>query len=317
MQGVILAAGKGSRLHPITLRRSKAMVPVLGKPLVERVMEDLYANGIVDFVLVVSPSDRDIVRYFRRESLLEADIRFVYQVERLGMANAMMQAVPLIQDDFILSACDNLTSVSDVGRMLAALDSEPAPDAVLSLMPVPRERISSTGIVELDGEWVTRIVEKPTPEEAPSNVSSLPLYCFRRAFLDYLPLVEPSPRGEYELQDAIQMLIKGKRLVRGVFVERRLTVTGPADLLNINRVYLTQGNDKPQLEAQTVGPNTHLITPLHIESDVVIGPDCTIGPNVYIERDCRIGAGAHIRDALVLRGVEVSAGAQVIDQVLS
>jgi NDP-sugar pyrophosphorylase family protein len=106
-------------------------------------------------------------------------------------------------------------------------------------------------------------------------------------------------------------------MVRGVFVRQRLTVTGPADLLNINRVYLTQGNDKPQLEAQTVGPNTHLITPLHIESGVIIGSDCTIGPNVYIERDCHIGAGAHIRDAVVLRGADVPPNAQIVDQVVS
>ncbi len=317
MQGVILAAGKGSRLHPITLQRSKAMVPVLGKPLVERVMEDLHANGIDDFVLVVSPQDRDIMRHFGRDSTFDADIRFVYQVKRLGMANALLQAMPLIDQDFVLSACDNLTSAQYVGQMLAAWRSHPAPNAVLSLMPVPRDRISSTGIVELEGEWVTHIVEKPTPEEAPSNVSSLPLYCFRRFFLDYLPQVKPSPRGEYELQDAIQMLIQERGRVRGVFVEQRLTVTGPADLLNINRVYLTQGNDKPQLEAQTVGPNTHLITPLHIESGVIIGADCTIGPNVYIERDCQIGAGAHISDAIILRGVCVPDGARIVDQVVS
>lgn len=317
MQGVILAAGKGSRLHPITLHRSKAMVPVLGKPLVERVIEDLAANGIDDFVLVVSPDDRDIVRHFRRESALNADVRFVYQVERLGMANALMQAAPLIDDDFVLSACDNLTSAQYVGQMLAAWHSTPAPNAVLSLMPVPRERISSTGIVELDGEWVVHIVEKPAPEEAPSNVSSLPLYCFRRFFLDYLPRIKPSLRGEYELQDAIQMLIKDRGGVRGVFVEQRLTVTGPADLLNINRIYLTQGNDRPQLAAQTVGPNTHLITPLHIESGVIIGAGCTIGPNVYIERDCRIGSGAQISNAVILREAVVPDGARIVDQVVS
>jgi NDP-sugar pyrophosphorylase family protein len=317
MQGVILAAGKGSRLHPITLRCSKAMVPVLGKPLVERVMEDLYANGIRDFVLVVSPEDRDIVRYFRRESTLDGDVRFVYQVERLGMANALRQAAPLIEEDFVLSACDNLTSSGCVGQMLAAWHAEPRPNAVLSLMPVPRDRISSTGIVELDGEWVTRIVEKPRPEEAPSNVSSLPLYCFGRSFLDLLPQVQLSPRGEYELQDAIQALIEGQGQVRGVFVERRLTVTGPADLLNINRHYLLSGDDRPQLAPYTVGPNTRLITPLRIESGVIIGADCTIGPNVYIERDCRIGTGAYIRDAVILRSVDVPAGSRIVDQVYS
>ena len=317
MQGVILAAGKGSRLHPITLRRSKAMVPVLGKPLVERVMEVLYANGVQDFILVVSPDDRDIVRHFRSESTLEADVRFVYQVERLGMADALRCALPLIEGDFVLSACDNLTSVEYVGQMLSAWNAEPRPSAVLSLMPVSRDRISSTGIVELDGEWVTRIVEKPAPEEAPSNVSSLPLYCFGRVILDHLPEVKLSPRGEYELQDAIQMLIEREGRVRGVFIERRLTVTGPADLLNINRVYLLSGDDRPQLAPYTVGPNTRLITPLRIESGVIIGADCTIGPNVYIERNCRIGTGSHIRDAVILRDVEVPAGARVIDQVFS
>jgi len=293
------------------------MVPVLGKPLVERVMEDLYVNGVDDFILVVSPDDRDIVRYFRRESTLEADVRFVYQAERLGMADALRKAVPLIEGDFVLSACDNLTSAAYVGQMLAAWNGEPRPNAVLSLMPVPRDRISSTGVVELDGEWVTRIVEKPAPEEAPSNVSSLPLYCFSRAILDLLPKVKLSSRGEYELQDAIQLLVERKGRVRGVFVERRLTVTGPADLLNINRMYLLSGDERPQLAPNTVGPNTRLITPLHIGSGVIIGADCTIGPNVYIERDCRIGTGTYIRDAVLLRGAEVPAGSRVVDQVFS
>jgi bifunctional UDP-N-acetylglucosamine pyrophosphorylase/glucosamine-1-phosphate N-acetyltransferase len=317
MQGVILAAGKGSRLHPITLRRSKAMVPVLGKPLVERVMEDMHANGVRDFVLVVSTDDRDIARYFRLESTLEADVRFVYQVKRLGMADALRQAAPLINEDFILSACDNLTSADYVGQMIAAWQREPRPNAVLSLMPVSRDRVSSTGIVELDGEWIVRIVEKPKPEEAPSNVSSLPLYCFGSALLEYLPKVQLSPRGEYELQDAIQMLIENEGCIRGVFVERRLTVTGPADLLNINRHYLVSGDSSPQLAPHTVGPNTRLITPLHIESGVVIGADCTIGPNVYVERDCQIGTGSYIRDAVVLRGVQIPAGSRITDQVVS
>jgi NDP-sugar pyrophosphorylase family protein len=317
MQGVVLAAGKGSRLHPITLRRSKAMVPVLGKPLVERVMEDMHGNGVTDFVLVVSPDDRDIQRHFRHESTLEADVRFVYQTERLGMADALRKAVPLIEGDFVLSACDNLTSAEYVGQMLTAWEQEPHPSAVLSLMPVSRDRISSTGIVELDGEWVTRIVEKPTPEEAPSNVSSLPLYCFGEVLLRYLPEVQLSARGEYELQDAIQMLIEREGRVRGVFVERRLTVTGPGDLLDINRHYLVSGDDRPQLAPNTVGPNTRLITPLRIESGVVIGADCVIGPNVYIERDCQIGTGAYIRDAVVLRDVQVPAGSRITNQVVS
>jgi UDP-N-acetylglucosamine diphosphorylase / glucose-1-phosphate thymidylyltransferase / UDP-N-acetylgalactosamine diphosphorylase / glucosamine-1-phosphate N-acetyltransferase / galactosamine-1-phosphate N-acetyltransferase len=317
VQGVILAAGHGSRLQPITLTRSKAMVPILGKPIVERVMEDLRANGVDDFVLVVGTDDRYISRYFRHESAISADVRFVYQPERLGMANALQCAAPLISDDFIVSACDNLISTQYVADMMAAWRSEPKPNAILTLMPVEPDRLGSVGIVELDGPWVTRIVEKPPPEEAPSNISSLPLYCFNQRILDYLDDVPLSPRGEYELQDAIQMVIEHHGRVRGLVVDRRLTLTSPADLLSINRHYLLNGRDKPQLAPFTVGPNTQLVTPLRIEAGTVIGCDCTIGPNVYVERDCRIGDGAVIRNAVLLRESSVPAGAHVEDQVVS
>lgn len=317
MQGVILAAGKGSRLHPITLTRSKAMVPILGKPIVERVMEDLAVNGVDDFVLVVSPDDRYIARYFGRESDIEADVRFVYQPERLGMANALLCAAPLITGDFILSACDNLISAGHVGQMIDVWNSSPRPNAVLTLMPVEPERLGSVGIVEINDSWITRIVEKPSPEEAPSNISSLPLYCFSPRILDYLPEVPRSPRGEYELQDAIQMLIERDGRVRGVTVERRLTLTSPADLLSINQHYLINGDNRPQLAPYTVGPNTQLITPLRIESGTLIGANCAIGPNVYIERSCRIGDGVTIRNAVVLREAVVPAGATIEDEVVS
>ncbi len=317
MQGVILAAGKGSRLQPITLNRSKAMLPILGKPIVERVMEDLAANGVDDFILVVSPDDRYINRYFRRESQLDADIRFVYQPERKGMAEALQRAAPLICGDFLLSACDNLISAEHVRQMLMRWESEPRPNAVLTLMGVDWEAIRSTGIVEQHGPWITRIVEKPRPEEAPSNISSLPLYCFNPRILDYLPEVPPSPRGEYELQDAIQMLIDRDGRVCGLVTASRLTLTSPADLLAINQHYLTAGDGRPQLAPKAVGPGTHLITPLHIEDGTLIGANCTIGPDVYIERDCRIGDGVTIQRAVLLRQSAITDGAQIADRVVS
>jgi NDP-sugar pyrophosphorylase family protein len=317
MQGVILAAGKGSRLQHITLTRSKAMLPILGRPIVERVMLDLVANGVEDFILVVSPDDRYIAQYFRHESDLKAEVRFVYQTQRLGMANALACAAPLITDDFIISACDNLVSAEHVGRMIDAWQWPAKPNGLLTLMTVEPERLGSVGIVELEGPWVKRIVEKPKPEEAPSNISSLPLYCFSRRILDYLSEVPRSPRGEYELQDAIQMLIERDGRVGGVMCKRRLTLTNAADLLALNQHYLENGTDRPQLAPQTVGPNTQLVTPLRIETGTVIGANCIIGPNVYIERDCRIGDGVTLRNAVVLREAAVPDGTTAVDQVVS
>jgi NDP-sugar pyrophosphorylase family protein len=184
-------------------------------------------------------------------------------------------------------------------------------------MPIPDEEIGRTGIVALTDGRVTRIVEKPSRAEAPSNIASLPLYVFSPRILDHLPKVRLSPRGEYELQDAIQALIDEGGPVYPLIIERRHTVTGHADLLAINKHYLMAGGDRPQLAPFTVGPNTHLITPLRIEEGTVIGRDSVIGPRVYIERDCRIGDGVGLRDAVVLRGAVVPDGASIANEVVS
>jgi NDP-sugar pyrophosphorylase family protein len=317
LQGVILAAGKGSRLHPITLNRSKAMLPILGKPIVERVMGAIHANGVKDFILVVSQDDQDIVKYFDQESEPGINITFVVQGERLGMANALQCAAPFIYQDFVLSACDNLAPVEHVAELIERQQAEEAAWATMSLMRIDPSNVGKTGIVELMDGRITHIVEKPRPEEAPSNIASLPLYVFTPHILDYLPQVPLSPRGEYELQDAIQMLIEGGGIVRGVFVKSRLTLTGPDDLLTINRHYLLSGYDRPQLAPFTVGNNTHLITPLRIEQGTVIGEGCVIGPRVYIERDCRIGSNVTIKDAVVLRESAIEDGEMVVGQVVS
>jgi NDP-sugar pyrophosphorylase family protein len=317
MQGIVLAAGKGSRLHPITTKRSKAMLPILGKPIVERVLESIHEGGVHDFILVVSREDREIRRYFEEESALDADIRFVVQEERLGMANALACAAPFIHEDFVLSSCDNLVASEHVGGLIRAWYDDGPMEGLISLRRVERSEVSKLGIVALEGDRIVRIVEKPQPDEAPSDIASLPLYIFTPRILDNLPRIALSARGEYELQDAIQMLIDDCYEVRGLSTEGRLTLTGPEDLLAINRHYLVEGHDRPQLAPFTVGPNTHLITPLRIEERTVIGCDCVIGPRVYVERYCQIGDGVTIKDAVLLRGSVVEDHAMVIGEVVS
>ena len=316
MQAVILAAGKGSRLHPITLNRTKAMMPILGKPIVARVMDMFVENGIQDFILVVSPDDHEIVEHFKGETMPDVRVQFVAQPERRGMADALSRAAPLIHADFLLSACDNLVSTDDVSGMLSLWNAT-QPDGILALLEVPPEKIKSVGIVEMDGEWVRHIVEKPDPTQVTSNTASMPLYMFSQRILECLPEVQLSPRGEYELQDAIQLLIEHGGHVRGHRISGRITLTSPADLLALNRHYLTNGNANHHAHPQQVGSNTKLVPPIHIEADVLIGANCEIGPNVYIERDCQIGDGTKISESVLLRGVEVSPGSQIVGQVIS
>lgn len=308
MQAIILAAGRGKRLHPITETRTKAMAPIMGKPIVERVMEPLIAYGIRDFVLVISPDDESVHEYFQNAAFENIRIQLIEQPKPLGMAHALLQAAPFIHQNFALSSCDNLMPWKDIQDILALWNSEKRPQAILSLLRVPPESVYQYGIVKLEGQRVIDIVEKPDPKETPSNIASPPFYCFQQDFLDYLPKVEPSPRGEYELQNAIQMLIQDRGDVHGFHISRRIDLTTPADLLKINLLYCRRNQGHYFKASSQIGSGTRLIPPYHIEAGVKLGANCTLGPNVFIERDCVIADRVQLQNVVVLREREVSTG---------
>ncbi|MEZ4869532.1 MAG: NDP-sugar synthase [Caldilineaceae bacterium] len=327
LQGVILAAGKGKRLQPVTPARTKAMAPVAGKPIVARVLDLLVQNGIREIICLISPDDQDIAPYFAAATPAGVTVDFVVQQERLGMAHALNLVAPRLHGDFIMSACDNLVPPEHMGALLATHYACRA-NATLSLMAIDIAQSASTGIVEWWPERTTdpangaaprlirRIVEKPQPEAAPSNISSLPLYVFAHKLLDYLPRVRPSARGEYELQDAIQMLIDDAGRVTGVLTEQRWQLTNVADLLALNRHYLTVEAAQARILAEQVGANMRLIPPVRIDSTCVIGRDCRIGPHVYLEPGCSIGDGAQIDNAILLRNAQIPAGSTITNMVV-
>jgi bifunctional UDP-N-acetylglucosamine pyrophosphorylase/glucosamine-1-phosphate N-acetyltransferase len=313
MQAVILAAGMGTRLRPVTGDRSKAMVPVLGRPLIEWSILPFTKNAIRDFVFVISPDDTEITQYFTELTALEISARFVVQEERLGMAHALSLAAPLIQGRFVVSACDSLLDPWHVRDLFSVVEGA---DAVLSLLDVEPELLCRSGVVEMDGARIRRIVEKPAPEDAPSKTVSLPHYVFSPKLLELLPAVEPSPRGEHEIQDAIQGLIDGDRTVIGVRARKRFQVSSPDDLLQLTRQLLSDGSEPFRIGPTTVSPGLTLVEPFHIEPGVVLGDNCEIGPEVFLESGCLIGRGAVVRRSIVLRNGRVGDGEIVDDQVV-
>ena len=342
-KAVVTAAGLGTRLLPATKAQPKEMLPLVDKPIIQYVVEEAVASGIEQIIIVTGRGKRAIEDHFDIAFELEyflsqkgnngaltemrqisdlADICYIRQKAPLGQGHAILVTKYLVGNEpFAVFFADDVidNAIPCMKQMMAVYERYKC--SVVAVQEVPREAIARYGVVAaqpIDDRIyrVTGFVEKPRPEEAPSNISSLPLYCFSPRILDYLPEVPRSPRGEYELQDAIQMLIERDGRVGGVTCKRRLTLTNAADLLAINRHYLMR-TDRPQIAPQTVGLNTQLVTPLRIESGTVIGANSVIGPNVYIERDCRIGDGVTICNAVVLRETVVPDGATVVDQVVS
>ena len=316
-QSIILAAGKGTRLAPITNTRSKGMLPILGKPFLERIIRGMLSSGLRNFILVVNPEDHEIREYFQKEFSLDVQIQFIDQDRQLGTAHALRLAAPHITGDFFLSACDSLVPEGEMNLLVSTWSRYPGSQGLLSLERIPQKDADKTGIVTLEGDKVSGIVEKPLPAEAPSNISSTPLYAFSSRILDYLSQLPISPRGEYELQGAIQMMIDEGQTVNGIFLKNRLTLTTAEDLLAINLDYLYAQAQRDRVVTKNIGSHTNLLEPVFIEEGVEIGSNCQIGPGVYIEKNVRIGDDVQLENVVVLRNTTIATSTRLKDRVIS
>ena len=229
MQAVILAAGRGSRLWPFTLFRSKASLKIWGKPLIGRVVDSFLGAGIKKYVIVIPPEDDRIARYLKKQYGSIADFEFQEDQLRTGMATALNQAASSIRDDFILSACDSWITSKDNSKMLSRWGEDQDKDGLLAVWPVPQDLVKSSSSVRLEGERVLGIIEKPDPSQMFSGLASISPYYFTPRILEYLPKVSRSQRGEFELQEAISMLITDGYRVDAEIVSKRWNITTPYD----------------------------------------------------------------------------------------
>lgn len=316
MQAVILAAGKGTRLGKLTRKRSKAMLPVLGVPILQRVLDILIVPDVDELIVVHDPADIPLRNYFEYAARSTTKVRMVEQSEARGTADALRCVAPILRGDFVLTACDSIFIQSDLHRMFHHWRESQSLNGLLAIQNAVDEQMVSSAAVTLSGATVTSIVEKPGSLAALPQIASVFLYVFSLKLLDYLDDVTLSARGEYEIQDVIQRFIEEQGGVEGIFIAKRLTLSTPMDLLTINKHYLQLSTELNTQEPHGSITTSHLVPPVYIEEGAVIGRDCAIGPYVFVERDSCIGEGSAISEAVILSGTRLPPGSVVHHQVL-
>lgn len=203
MQGVVLAAGEGTRLRPHTDAQPKALVTVAGQPLLSHGFEALIEAGVEELLVVVGYRGEEILSHYG-DSFGDVPITYARQDEQRGTAHALLAAEPHIEDDFALLYGDNVYDADLAG--VVEHHRETGADATALLDTVPPERAARGGVFELDENGdVTGLVEKP--EEAPSTKVPRGFYVFSPRILHACHLVEPAATGEYELTDAVDLLV--------------------------------------------------------------------------------------------------------------
>ncbi|MFC3956968.1 UTP--glucose-1-phosphate uridylyltransferase AglF [Halovivax cerinus] len=226
MQAVVLAAGKGIRLEPLTEDTPKALVEVDGTPLVEDVFDNLIEIGATELIVVVGHLKEQIIERYDDE-YRGVPITYAHQREQAGLAHAILQAEPHIDDDFMLMLGDNIFR-GNLGDVVNRQQEDRA-DAAFLVEEVPWEEASRYGVLDTNeyGE-VVEVMEKP--DDPPSNLVMTGFYTFTPAIFHACHLVQPSDRGEFELPDAIDLLIQSGRTIDAIRMDGwRVDVGYPED----------------------------------------------------------------------------------------
>jgi glucose-1-phosphate thymidylyltransferase len=232
MKAVVPAAGEGTRLGTLTDDRPKPLVEVAGRPILTRVLDRLVGIGASELVVVVGYRG-DEIRTHCGDSFRDVPISYVEQHERLGLAHAISRAETRIEDDFLVHNGDNVLS----GNVSDVVDRQRSDaDATLLVDRVTREEARETGVLDLDEDGhVRRIVEKP--DDPPSTLVTTGVYGFSPAVFDACRRIDPSNRGEYELADAVTLLIEEGARVEAVELDGwRVNVNTPADVERAERL---------------------------------------------------------------------------------
>jgi glucose-1-phosphate thymidylyltransferase len=225
MKAVVPAAGEGTRLRPLTDDTPKALVEVGDRPLVEHVLNALLDLDVSELVLVVGYRMVQLIDRYG-DDYRGVPITYVHQRDQLGLAHALVLAEPHVEDDFLLMLGDNVfrANLEAVVERQRAADT----DAVVLVEQVPWDEASRYGVCRLDDGELVELVEKP--DDPPSNLVLTGFYAFSPAIFHACHLVRPSTRGEYELSDAIDVLLRSGRTVEPVRMDGwRVDVGYPAD----------------------------------------------------------------------------------------
>lgn len=213
MKGVILAAGKGSRLYPVTHIVPKPLLPLANRPTLEYAFERLREIDCTDLCLVVGDNEDKMRAALGHGHQFGIELTYVRQTDPHGLAHAVGFAKEFVgRDKFVLYLGDAIYSAGFEAHLKRFLESGCANLNVVQPVEDPRRY----GVANVEGERIVKLVEKPEVPE--SNLAMAGTYFFGPQLWDVLPDLRPSPRGEYEITDAIQLLIdRGETVLAGVY----------------------------------------------------------------------------------------------------
>lgn len=305
---VVLAAGEGRRLAPLTNRRPKPMVPVGNRPILEYVVSAIADAGIDRVLLVVGYRQERIRNHFGDGDEWDVDIEYVVQETQLGTAHAVLQAESAVDGPFLVLNGDRIVDSSVVERVRDEIASDG--DESGPVMSVARtERPSDYGVVSLEGDYVVDITEKPTGPVR-SELINAGTYGFEPSIFDAIRKT-PTEAGELAITTTLEDIASEEPIRAVRYRDAWLDVSYLWDLLDVNAAVIDAFDDGTATRDGTIAADTK------IGDNVSLGPNATVGGSTAIGDNVTIEANAVVSNAVVFPDAVVEAGAVVRDAVVA
>jgi len=321
LKAVILAAGEGNRMRPLTSNRPKVMLPIANKPILEHLLIEAGEAGVKEFIFIVGYCDEQVRSYFGQGEKWGVEIAYSEQRKQLGTADAIRMVAGMLDGGFLVINGDVVVSREDIGRLMKNGQN------TMSVIEVTDPR--GLGMVELSEDRVVGIYEKK--QKPPTLMANAGLYLFTQEIFEAISRTEKSPRGEYEITDSLQLLMDTPEGLHYQLINSWLDISYPWDLLPANESMLAglEAQNLGEVEdnvvlkgAVAIGKNTVIRSGAYIVGPVVIGEDCEVGPNCYIRPStaigdgCHIGAAVEVKNSIIMKGTKIPHHNYVGDSVI-
>ncbi len=313
---VVLAAGEGTRLRPLTHNRPKPMLPAANRPILEHVLDALIEADIERLVLVVGYR-RDRVQDHFGPTYRGVPIEYVAQDKQLGSGHALLQAADTVSEPMVVVNGDRLIEASSIQAVIDDFEKHPTR---ATMAVIEHANTSRYGVVSLDNDTVTEIIEKPQTDDY--RLINAGIYAFdEHVFGEIADTTRQA--GELALTDTLATLTETAD-VRGVRIEGRwVDATYPWDLLEVATELLDSGPKKPAkrdgvwvADDARIHDHATLRSPVVIGNNCEIGPGSVVGPNVALAANTTVGSNATVERTIADTDSRIGHAAVLLDAVL-